>query len=77
MEQNERPQQGLEHERQLPYCGLLIDFGKQRRSRIKRLKRGVGKLARQIQSLGNQSRGKLTIGHEREIVPVVLLYRYR
>jgi hypothetical protein len=58
-----------------PEAGLLIDIGRQGRKRIRRLKRGEGKLARQVQAAVYQAEKGRGDTHPREIVPVVLLYR--
>lgn len=55
--------------------GLLIDAGSQRRKQINRLKRGEGRLTRQLQAAVYQAQGELGIDAAKEIVPVVLLYR--
>jgi hypothetical protein len=61
----------------LANIGLLVDLGRQRGKQIKRLKRGSGRLARQIQAVAECGREELAIDPAKEIVPVVLLYRYR
>jgi hypothetical protein len=60
----------------LPQGGLVVDVGRQPDSRIRRLKRGDGELAREIQAAVARSRESLGIADGAEIVPVVLLYRY-
>ena len=60
---------------QVPNIGLLVDFGEQGRKKIKRLKRGRGTLSRQIQAAVEEARRDLGIEADKEIVPVVLLYR--
>jgi hypothetical protein len=60
--------------KQLPGIGLMVDMGTQPEARIKRLKRGEGELARQVQAAVLQSRETLGLGTDVEIVPVVLLY---
>jgi hypothetical protein len=60
----------------LPNIGLLLEVGKQRRKHIKRLKRGDGRLKRQIQAALDGAREELGIDRSTEIVPVVILYRY-
>ncbi len=57
--------------------GLLMDFGRQRRSGIKRLKRSDGPLALQIQAAVEAQRDKLGISSVVEVVPVIFLYRAR
>jgi hypothetical protein len=57
--------------------GLLMEFGRQRRSGIKRLKRSDGPLALQIQAAIEAQRGKLGISSAVEVVPVIFLYRVR
>ena len=60
------------------YAPIIIDLGKTRRKRIKQLKRGRGKLMREVQDvldevqmdLGKEAEGK-------EFIPVVLIYRRR
>lgn len=60
------------------YAPIIIDLGKTRRKRIKQLKRGRGKLTREVQDvleevqmdLGQEAEGK-------EFIPVVLIYRQR
>ena len=57
---------------------IVIDMGKQRRKRIKALKRGRGKLMDEVcrvisetqMSLGNEANGK-------ELLPVVVIYRQK
>lgn len=60
---------------QLPNIGLLLDFGEQGRKKIRRLKRGRGALTRQIAAAVEEARCDLGIEGDKEIVPVVLLYR--
>jgi hypothetical protein len=60
----------------LPNVGLVVELGPQRRKQIKRLKRGEGALAQQIQGAVDQRREELGIDVDAEIVPVVLLYRH-
>jgi hypothetical protein len=62
---------------QVPNVGLVVDFGEQRRKKIRRLKRGRGALTRQIQAAVEEARRELGIESDTEIVPVVLLYRRR
>lgn len=55
---------------------IVVDFGKEKPKRIKQLKRGEGKLTREVldavahvkQSLGAEAEGK-------ELVPVVVVYK--
>lgn len=58
-----------------PNSGLFLDLGLQTRRRIKRLKRGVGRLARQIQAVADAAQKEFGIDPAVEIVPVVILYR--
>lgn len=58
----------------LANVGLIVDAGRQRRKHIKRLRRGVGRVAAQIEAAVDQAREELGIGPDTEIVPVVLLY---
>ena len=58
----------------VPNVGLVVDLGEQRRKEIKRLKRGEGALAEQIQAAVEEARRSLGIDDEVEVVPVVLLY---
>jgi hypothetical protein len=60
-----------------PDRGLLIDLGRQSRSRIKRFKRGRGRLARQITQAVTEACDGLGIDPQAEVVPVVILYRRR
>jgi hypothetical protein len=57
-----------------PNVGLIVDAGRQRRKHIKRLRRGVGRIATQVEAAADQARTELRIGPDAEIVPVVLLY---
>lgn len=57
-----------------PNVGLIVDAGRQRRKHIKRLRRGVGRIAAQVEAAADQARTELRIGPDAEIVPVVLLY---
>jgi hypothetical protein len=59
----------------LPFTGLLIDLGPQRRKQIERLKNGVGVLANQIHFAIEHSRERFGIDQAAEIIPVLLLYR--
>lgn len=55
---------------------LVIDLGKTRRKRIKRLKRGRGKLAREVQQVVAEVSASLgDEAHDKEIIPVVVIYR--
>lgn len=56
--------------------GLLVDLGRPRRKHIKRLKRGFGRLTAPIEATIESARQQFGIDPGREIVPVVLLYRY-
>lgn len=58
-----------------PTAGLLVDVGSQRPKQINRLKRGEGRIARQVQAALYNAREHLGIDAAAEIVPVVLLYR--
>ena len=73
--QRSEPQPSLPVAVRLPSIGLLVDLGRQRRKQIKRLKRGDGRLTRQIQAALDQSRRELGIDQSAEIIPVVILYR--
>jgi hypothetical protein len=59
----------------LPFTGLLIELGPQRRKQIERLKRGNGALTHQIRVAVEQSRQEFGIDKATEIIPVVLIYR--
>jgi hypothetical protein len=61
----------------LPDRGLLLELGRQRRSQIKRLKRGRGRLTRQITDAVTQACEGLGIDPRSEVIPVVILYRRR
>jgi hypothetical protein len=58
----------------LPNVGLIVDAGRQRRKHIKRLRRGIGRIAAQVEAAADQARMELRIGPDTEIIPVVLLY---
>ena len=58
-----------------PNAGLFLDIGPQGRGRIKRLKRGVGRLARRIQAAADVAQTEFGIDPDVEIIPVVILYR--
>ena len=57
---------------------IIIDLGKAKKKRVRRLKRGRGRLMDEVQDtleevrqrLGDQAKGK-------ELVPVVMIYRKR
>ena len=57
-------------------AGLLVDLGRPRRKHIKRLKRGFGRLTRPIEVAIESARHEFAVDPGKEIVPVVLLYRY-
>jgi hypothetical protein len=77
MEHDAREPSSLPALARLPNQGLLIELGPQSRSQIKRLKRGRGRLARQItQSVSKACEG-LGMDPRTEVVPVVILYRRR
>lgn len=59
-----------------PGFGLVLDVGPQRRKRVRRLKRGTGKLKTRVALVMNEARAKFGLGDDVEIVPVVILYRY-
>jgi hypothetical protein len=75
MDEHEPRQPMLPVVAELPNIGLVVDFGEQRRKKIRRLKRGRGALTRQIQAAVEEARRDLGIESDTEIVPVVLLYR--
>jgi len=75
MDENHGPQPRLPVVTTLPDVGLLIDVGRQSHDQIRRLKRGNGQLAQQLQMAVLQSRKQLGLGSAAEIVPVVVLYR--
>lgn len=55
---------------------IIIDLGKAKRRVIKRLKRGTGKAMDEVQQAIAEVRASLgPEGANREIVPVVLIYR--
>lgn len=56
--------------------GLLVDLGRPRRKHVKRLKRGFGRLIHPIDATIESARQQFGIDPGKEIVPVVLLYRY-
>jgi hypothetical protein len=58
-----------------PGFGLMLDVGSQRRKRIRRLKRGTGKLTKRIAAVVNEARAKFGLDDGVEVVPVVILYR--
>jgi hypothetical protein len=58
-----------------PGFGLVLDVGRQRRKRIRRLKQGTGKLRTQVESVVNEAMSKFGLEEGVEIVPVVILYR--
>ena len=60
----------------LSNVGLIVDAGRQRRKHIKRLKRGMGRIATQVEAAADQARKELRIGPDTEIIPVVLLYDF-
>ena len=60
----------------LSNVGLIVDVGRQRRKHIKRLKRGMGRIATQVEAAADQARTELRIGPDTEIIPVVLLYDF-
>ena len=60
----------------LSNVGLIVDAGRQRRKHIKRLKRGMGRIAAQVEAAADQARSELRIGPDTEIIPVVLLYDF-
>ena len=43
---------------------------------VRLLQMGQGRLAEHIDGVVNQARQELQIGPEKEIVPIILLYRY-
>jgi hypothetical protein len=69
------PRRTLATTDRVPNIGLVVEFGAQRRKHIKRLKRGEGALAWQIQQAVDQQREELGIDPSAEVVPVVILYR--
>jgi hypothetical protein len=75
MDNSDAPPPSLPADPRAQFVGLLVDLGSQRRKQIKRLKRGDGRLTRQLQAVVEQSRAELGIDPTVEIVPVVLLYR--
>jgi hypothetical protein len=60
----------------LSNVGLIVDAGRQRPQHIKRLKRGMGRIAAQVEAAADQARSELRIGPDTEIIPVVLLYDF-
>lgn len=75
MEEGDAPELSLPPQPALPDTGFLIDVGRQRRKHVNRLKRGEGRLAREVQAALYNAREELGIDPATEIVPVVLLYR--
>jgi hypothetical protein len=61
--------------RQSSSVGLVIDAGRQRQKHIKRLKRGAGRIAEQVESVIAQFSAEHEIDPDAEIIPVVLLYQ--
>jgi hypothetical protein len=57
---------------------IIIDLGKEKRKRIKDLKRGRGKLMAEVARVINET--QMTLGSEatgREFIPVVLIYKQK
>lgn len=52
---------------------IIIDLGKQEKKRLKRLKRGEGKLAAKVREAAEHARAQA--GDDRDIIPVVLVFR--
>jgi hypothetical protein len=55
---------------------IIIDLGKEKRKRIKDLKRGRGKLMAEVAGVINEAR--MNLGSEadgKEFIPVILIYR--
>ncbi len=75
MEQNHHSEPPSPIATGLPDIGLLVDLGGQNHDRIRRLKRGTGPLALELQTAVLRSRKALGIASATEIVPVVVLYR--
>ena len=75
MEDGDRTQPLLPVPARSSDTGLLLDLGRQHRPRIRGLKRGNGRLAREIRAAVERSCEQLGIDPAAEIVPVVLLYR--
>lgn len=74
MEESDVPELYLPPQPALPDTGLLIDVGRQRQKHVNRLKRGEGRLTREVQAALYNAREELGIDPATEIVPVVLLY---
>jgi len=56
--------------------GFVLDLGRQRRKRIRRLKWGTGKLRTRIDAVVEEARAKFEFADDVEVVPVVILYRF-
>jgi len=57
---------------------IIIDLGKEKRKRIKDLKRGRGKLMAEVARVMNET--QVSLGREadgREFIPVVLIYKQK
>ena len=54
---------------------IVIDLGKTKRKRIKALKRGQGPLMQEVASVVNETRARIGDTVDKELVPIVLIYR--
>ena len=55
---------------------IVVDLGKTRRSRIKDLKRGRGKLADEVQDVVSRVRENLgPTANGKQLIPVVIIYK--
>lgn len=57
---------------------IVLDLGKTKRKRIKRLKRGRGRLAQEVHEIVAEVAESLgSEGDDKQLVPVVIIYRRR
>lgn len=55
---------------------IVVDLGKEKRSRIKALKRGSGKLMQEVRNATNEVLASLGPAADgREVIPIVFIYR--
>jgi hypothetical protein len=59
-----------------PGFGFVLDLGCHRRKRIRRLKRGTGRLRTRVDAVVDVARAKFGLTDDIEVVPVVILYRF-
>ncbi len=77
MEDGAPQQQMLPALARLSDRGLFLELGRQSRSQIKRLKRGRGRLTRQVAQAVTEACEGLGIDPQAEVIPIVILYRRR